>query len=345
MTVFDEFTLIRHLTARTDPTLLPGHGGPGDDCAILAATSLGFSTGKRQLLLTTDSSVAGVHFHFDPTRARDIGWKSLCVSLSDIAAMGGSPHVAVVALHLPPGIDQRFLEDIYDGFAEVSRRYSLSLVGGDTVRSPTLAVTTTVLGSVASDALERRGAQVGDDIWVSGSIGAAFAGLSFVQKHVSELTASEQQVVERHCRPEPRLLLGQLLLQRRLAHSSIDVSDGLLADLGHIAQASGVGLLLDLEEIPFNVDAVQLGFSPLKLATGGEDYELAFTAPPSSRNALEALDGGVVRGEQLPKLTRIGAIAADLAAGEVFLREGDGIVAARKVLEREGLAAPGYQHC
>ncbi len=261
----------RESAARPDVGL-----GIGDDCALLDVPE------GMQLAVSTDTLVAGVHFPPE-TAAADIGYKALAVNLSDLAAMGAEPAWFSLALTVPE-MEWDWLRGFADGLLELAKEHDIALIGGDTTRGP-LSITVIVHGLVpAGQALRRRGARVGDDIWITGSPGDAAAALR-------QLGGPMQSMKLRHRlnRPTPRVQAGLAL--RGLAHAAIDVSDGLAQDLGHILAASGVGAELDLGRLP--VSSSLLDFFPdddarwrLQLA-GGDDYELCFTAPASEAFAIE----------------------------------------------------------
>ena len=275
-----EFDLIARIAARggsrSDVVL-----GIGDDAALLAAPA------GQQLVACCDTLNAGVHFPVD-AEASDIGWKALAVNLSDLAAMGASPAWVLLSLALPEA-DADFLDGFLDGFAALADAAGAALVGGDTTHGP-LSITVTALGLVpAGQALTRAGARIGDAVCVSGSLGDASAALHL---HHSELTddgPEARALRQRMRRPEPRLRLALAL--RGLAHAAIDVSDGLLADLGHIARASGVGIELDAPALPCS-PALRALFEPAEqlhhAATGGDDYELVFCLAPEQLDELRA---------------------------------------------------------
>jgi thiamine-monophosphate kinase len=310
-----EFDLIRRYFARpVAATVL----GPGDDCALIEPSP------GMQLAVTTDMLVAGTHFLAD-TDPRDLGWKTLAVNLSDLAAMGARARWVTLAGSLPAA-DEAWLAPFADGFFACAAAYGVDVIGGDTTRGP-LNLCVTALGEVApGQALRRAAAQAGDDIWVSGRPGFAALGLRQLRGEIALPGMLARLCVAALQRPRPRLELGLALLG--LAHAAIDVSDGLLADLGHIASASGLAadvFLVQLPHLPEGVDratalACQLG--------GGDDYELCFAAPPSVRVAL----AGVAANLELP-LWRIGTFTA-----------GSGV----RVLDPDGLAVDfdirGYDH-
>lgn len=306
-----EFDLIarirRRIAARDDVAL-----GIGDDCALLAPPP------GMQLAVTMDTLNAGVHFPAD-TAPADIGWKALAVNLSDLAAMGAQPAWCTLSLTLPHA-DAAFVDGFCDGFLALAAQHDVALVGGDTTRGP-LSVSIAAHGFVpAGAALRRDGARVGDEVWVSGTLGDAAGALAQWQAG----TAIAPPLRARLDRPTPRVALGLAL--RGIASSCIDISDGLLADLAHIARASGVGAELEADALPAS-PALGAAFASEAMrrlqATGGDDYELCFTAPATQREAVQALGARL----ELP-LTRIGRIVA-----------GSGVHCAGL----DGLA-PGYQH-
>ncbi|WP_240097464.1 thiamine-phosphate kinase [Thermomonas flagellata] len=309
-----EFDLIarirRRVAARADVVL-----GIGDDCALLAPPP------GMLLAVTTDTLNAGVHFPAD-TAPTDLGWKALAVNLSDLAAMGAQPAWCTLALSLPQA-DAAWLDAFCDGFLALAQDYGMTLVGGDTTRGP-LAITVTAHGCVpAGAALRRDGAGVGDEVWVSGTLGDAAAALA--QWRAGHAMAPALRA--RLDRPMPRVALGLAL--RGVASSCIDISDGLLADLAHVCRASGVGAEIAADALPAS-PALQAAFAGdrrrVLQATGGDDYELCFTAPAAQREAVQALGARL----GLP-LARIGRI---VAGSEVRCTGLDGF----------GPLAPGYQH-
>ena len=300
-----EFDLIARYFARPTPQAVLG---PGDDCALLAPAP------GMELAITTDMLVAGVHFLPD-TDPFQLGWKTLAVNLSDLAAMGATPRWVLLAGSLPEA-DERWLAAFADGLFACAGRYRVDLVGGDTTRGP-LNLCITALGEVAAGgALRRDGARPGDDLWVSGQPGLAALGLAQLQGRAVLPQALAARCITALQRPIPRVELGLALRERRLASAVIDVSDGLLADLGHIAERSGVDAeVLErlLPRLPAAVDATLARQCQL---AGGDDYELLFAAPPAKRSPLAELAAQL----ELP-LWRIGHITAgnDGAAGHVKL--------------------------
>lgn len=303
-----EFDLIARIAARSggraDVPL-----GIGDDAALLLPPP------GQQLVACCDTLNAGVHFPVDAAAA-DIGWKALAVNLSDLAAMGAAPAWALLSLALPEA-DAGFIEGFLDGFDALAAPTGIALVGGDTTHGP-LSITVTALGFVpAGLALRRAGARVGDVVCVSGTLGDAAAALHLLQRQVEADTPAVHALRERLCRPQPRLALGLAL--RGKANAAIDVSDGLLADLGHIAHASNVGIELEASALPCSMHLATLYGASHVLhfqATGGDDYELAFTLPPERFEALQSELVGQGVG-----ITRIGHV---VAGSGVVLRDAQG---------------------
>ena len=270
-----EFDLIaRHFTRPTPQAVL----GPGDDCALLSPTP------EMELAVTTDMLVAGTHFLAD-TDPFQLGWKTVAVNLSDLAAMGAKPRWILLAGSLPQA-DVAWIAAFADGLLAGAQRYGVDLVGGDTTRGP-LNLCLTALGEVpAGTALRRDRARAGDDVWVSGLPGLAALGLAQLQGLVTLPETLGKHCIDVLQRPLPRVELGLALRERDLATAAIDVSDGLLADLGHIAERSGViieVLAAQLPALPADVDPALARQAQL---AGGDDYELAFTAGPAKRTAL-----------------------------------------------------------
>ena len=330
-----EFGLIRLLTGPGEGLLSPGMLGAGDDCAVIPFSELGQSNASGSLLVTTDVLVEGRHFRRDFTSAEELGWKALAVNLSDIAAMGGAPKAAVITLQLPPDSSPSWLEEVYRGIYQLAEITGVSIVGGDTSSASEFSIGISVLGFTNSKPILRSGAQPGDDVWVSGQIGGAFLALQHFNGKLSLSQDRIRSLAPRLNRPEPRLKLGQRLAG---VTAMIDVSDGLIQDLGHIAERSGVSVELDVEQIPVPEGAPQLGVSALALLTGGDDYELLFTAPPSMQAALSKfLD---------PGLTCIGRVVdkAGPNVEKVQLRIGnDKALPATRALKDLGLVG-GFSH-
>jgi thiamine-monophosphate kinase len=289
--------------------------GVGDDCALLETPS------GLQLAVSCDTLVAGRHFAPD-VDARSLGHKALAVNLSDLAACGARPSAFLLALTLPR-VDEVFLAAFAQGLWALADLYAMDLIGGDTTSGP-LSMTITVFGEVPrGQALLRSGARAGDDVWVSGTLGDARLALEAQRGRLSAATPAMLDAARAHLDwPAPRVALGQAL--RGVASAAVDVSDGLLADLGHVVEASSraAGLRLGAH---INADALPLSEGVAALAptwrldcalAGGDDYELCFTAPPQHATAVEAAASAV----GVPA-TRIGRIEA---GGGVQVLQADG---------------------
>jgi len=271
-----EFDLIARIRARVSQrkdVIL----GIGDDAALLKVPA------GKLLAVATDTLNSGVHFPVD-TAPADIGWKALAVNLSDLAAMGAQPAWCTLSLSLPDS-DACWLDGFLDGFLELAKHHDVALVGGDTTRGP-LSIGVTVHGFVdPEENLRRNAAKVGDGIWVTGTLGDAAAAL--VQwKSGHHIDPFLRQRLDR---PTPRIEAGLALVG--VAHAVIDISDGLLADLGHVCAASAVGAEVDLDAIPSSITLTSMfdaGQRRYLMAGGGDDYELCFTAPPDARLAIAA---------------------------------------------------------
>ncbi|KAA1195530.1 thiamine-phosphate kinase [Photorhabdus heterorhabditis] len=276
-----EFDLIaryfdRQATNRRDVNL-----GIGDDCALMTIAD------KQQLAVSTDTLVSGVHFLPDIS-PEDLAYKSLAVNLSDLAAVGADPAWLLLALTLPE-VDESWLRGFSDSLFGQLNYYGMQLIGGDTTLGP-MSLTLTIHGLVpVGRALRRTGARNGDWIYVSGSLGDSSAGLALLQNRLQIADPEAcNWLIQRHLRPQPRILQGQAL--RGLATSAIDLSDGLISDLGHILKASRCGARINLDAIPYS-DAMSQYIEPQQALmwalSGGEDYELCFTVPERNRGALE----------------------------------------------------------
>ena len=310
MKIFDdsdpigEFDVIRRFFSRKEFTpcdssdaLSPIFLGIGDDCALLNAPPLG-----EVLAITSDMLVADRHF-FNDVPPNLLGHKCLAVNLSDLAAMGAKPLAYTLSISLPK-IDIVWLEAFSKGLHAIADHYGCSLIGGDTTAGP-LTIAITAIGSIKpSEALRRDGAKIGDDIWVSNTLGDARLVLGF-RRGEWQMDLPWQSLSHRMDTPTPRIDLGLAL--RGLAHSAIDVSDGLLGDLHHILKCSQVSANIWLDDVPCSPLLYEVSEELRRLCTlqGGDDYELCFTAPPTHRESIQALSSQL----NLP-LTRIGEITA-----------------------------------
>jgi thiamine-monophosphate kinase len=261
-----EFSLIERFTRAFPQAQV--EVGIGDDCAVLAPS-------RGSLCLTTDTLVEGVHFTRAAFLAEDVGHKALAVNLSDLASMGAVPKGFLCALTLPPWLDERYLAGVAKGMAALSRRTGAQLLGGNLSRGQELSLTLTALGEVPpGKALTRTGACPGDRLYVSGTLGDARLGLSMLPGRRARAKLARSGAVRRQLRPEPRLKLG--LLARRFAAAAIDLSDGLVQDLGHLCRASKVGARLRAGDLPLSAELRRAHGSAAYLwaLRGGEDYEL-----------------------------------------------------------------------
>lgn len=274
-----EFELIRRYFTQPTPSAVLG---VGDDAALIKVSD------GMELAVSADMLVAGTHF-FTNTDAYLIGWKSLAVNVSDMAAMGAMPKWATLAIALPDA-DEAWIARFAEGFFACARRYHVELVGGDTTRGP-LSISVQIMGEVpAGKALRRTGAQVGDEIWVSGTLGSAALALAALQGRYALSEAEQDACLPALHHPQPRVELGLLLAMT--AHSAIDLSDGLLADLGHILHASHVGAEIRLGDLPL-APVVRAHFAENTIQqmvlAGGDDYELCFTAPARRHGEIAKL--------------------------------------------------------
>jgi len=285
--------------------------GIGDDAAAWR------SNGSIELC-TIDTLVQDIHFNLGNTGYADLGWKALAVNLSDIAAMGGMPLHALVSLSLPGYTEVDDIKKLYEGMLKLARKYDVAIAGGDVVRAPQLTISISVIGRATGDTvLKRSAAAAGDHIAVTGTLGASAAGLQIL---TGKLAPPDGEAISTlrmaHLTPEPRLAEGQLLAKNGVK-AAIDISDGLLGDLGHICTSSAVGAEIYAGNVPvnplvstvFKEDAVRLALS------GGEDYELLFCAAPQVI--------GVIKNTTDTQITVIGSIT-DGHPGEVILLDADG---------------------
>jgi thiamine-monophosphate kinase len=262
--------------------VLLGDGGPavvvgiGDDAAVLDPP-------REPLVWTIDAAVEGVHFRRAWLSARDLGYRATMAAASDLAAMGAAPLGLLAALVLPPDVDDAYLAALAEGQREAADALDTAVVGGNLARGGELSITTTALGA-ASEPLRRAGARAGDAVWLVGPVGLAAAGLRLLERGLEPASDAQRAAVLAWRRPVARLAAG--LAARAYAHAAIDVSDGLARDLGHVARASGVRVVLDPAAIVSDAlreAAARTGADPLRLAlTGGEDYALVVVAPASA---------------------------------------------------------------
>jgi thiamine-monophosphate kinase len=288
-----EFDIIEKFFASTRSKRKDVVLGIGDDAAILAPPV------GDQVAITTDTLISGIHFPTH-TSAFDVGYKALAVNLSDLAAMGATPAWVTLALTLPQ-LNTDWLQGFCDGFFALADKYNVALIGGDTTQDEEkTSITVTALGLIPKNQfLSRHSAHAGDAIYVSGCLGdAGFA--------LANLCSCNEYFLQRLNRPEPRVALGQALLS--IAHTAIDISDGLIADLQHILAASKVGADINVDALPLS-DALKQAFGSKRqkaiqfALTAGDDYELCFTVPEKHIAALEKQSFGI-------PITRIGTVVA-----------------------------------
>ena len=256
--------------------------GIGDDAACWRAEGL--------QLATIDTLIEDIHFNFKNITWHELGWKSMAVNLSDIAAMGGQPRYALVSLSIPAETETDDVIELYKGMIEMAKKHDVRIVGGDTVGSPATAITLTIIGEAVDEdkILKRSAAKPGDLVAVTGTFGASAAGLTMMQRRLSFDKKTEAMLREAHFKPSPRIEEGQTLVEYGVK-AAIDVSDGLLGDLEKLCLASGVGAQLHSDRVPIHPAVSEsFGNEALKLAlTGGEDYELIFTAPQKIVNVIK----------------------------------------------------------
>jgi thiamine-monophosphate kinase len=306
-TLSSEFELIARLSAGihlSRSTIL----GIGDDCAVV-------SRPHGQLLFTIDSVVEKVHFDLRWGRPEALGARALAVNLSDIAAMGGRPTACVVNLGVREGIASRTLERIYSGLRDAAREASTDVVGGNITRARELSITIALIGEAGRSVMRRDAARVGDEIFVTGTLGDAALGWRILAGKLKPKKngAATKYLVERFLSPHARLHAGQRLATLRPTPAAIDVSDGLMRDLGHILERSGVGAEIEASRIPVSPAYRALMGDNLQYAlTGGEDYELIFCLKPGHSEAelSRRLRVGVRRIGKIVRVKRLNVIGA-----------------------------------
>jgi thiamine-monophosphate kinase len=301
--VTPEFDLIsRYFVRNTSRAVL----GIGDDCALIDVAA------GKLLVVSTDTLVSGTHFFADAD-AEKLGHKALAVNLSDLAAMGATPRYVTLALTLS-AIDHAWLAAFAKGFFALADTHGVELIGGDTTRGP-LSITLTVFGEIEQkQALRRDAAKAGDDVWVTGTLGGAALALQHMQGKLTLPGKVFSAVEDRLHRPTPRVEWGAALLG--VAHAAIDVSDGLIADLGHICERSNLSATIDRDCIPMSAGllGIRADLRDLCALAGGDDYELCFTAPPSARARIEAI--GVEHGVAVTRVGLMMALVDDAQGGD-----------------------------
>jgi len=309
-----EFGLIERIRRR----VRVGRGvkiGIGDDAAWVTN-----ATGSS--LVTADLLIERIHFDLRWTSLFQLGYKSLAVNLSDIAAMGGTPAFALLSLGIPRDFEVAGLDEFYRGVNALAREFGVTIIGGDTNVAGSLIISVCVIGTPPRRPVRRRGARPGDDIYVTGTLGDSALGLRLLKENPEGLRRSRlaRALLKRHHQPDPRIEAGSLLARRNLATAMIDVSDGLVQDLSHICHASRIGAVVWNERLPLSraYRRIAAREGTRYALGGGEDYELLFCARPHNRARVEKLQqrAGVA-------ITRIGTCVA--AAGGVTVVDGMGL--------------------
>ncbi|MGQ0679079.1 MAG: thiamine-phosphate kinase [Actinomycetota bacterium] len=314
-----EFGLIERLAALMGEPA-DGEIWIGDDTAVLRAPA-------GTILFTTDLLVEHVHFDTAFTGPEDLGYKSIAVNVSDVAAMGGTPRRAVVGLGVSPDLEVEWIEKLYTGMKQCCDEFDMAVVGGDVSRSKQIIISVALLGNPAGRLfIPRSGARVGDAVCVTGTLGASGAGLRLMRQQ----NRDRLDLLKAHLRPTPRVREAEVL-RKHLPTAMIDISDGFSVDLGHICDASGVGVLVEGRDLPMaELSGLAIDESPLQLAlSGGEDYELCFTIPAGRcAGAIEAVN--LATGTQV---TKVGEVVEASRGRKLLIESGD-----------TPLEAPGWDH-
>lgn len=281
-----EFGLINRIRNWMPPSHPGLMKGIGDDVAVI-------EMGKKALLVTTDILIEDIHFERSWTDPYRLGKKVLAVNLSDIASTGGVPRYFLISIGLPKTLPFSFVSLFYRGLKEEAKRFQVDLIGGDTSLSQKIIINICLIGEGnKQNLLFRTGAKIGDDLYVSGTLGDSALGLRILQNRGPK--KGPKRLIQKHLSPTPRIELGQAIAKHRLATAMIDVSDGLLIDTSHLLEESGVGVRIWRDRIPlsrayqkwvpnYSKDPYQIALS------GGEDYELLFTAPPKMRKKISSI--------------------------------------------------------
>lgn len=288
--------------------------GIGDDCAVFGPYS------GRVLLFTADMLVEDIHFLTDKITPYQLGWKAIAVNLSDIAAMGGRPLFALTSLGIPVEYDVEAIQGLYKGMKDICGHYRVNILGGDTVASPDkLVINISLVGDAKeNEVLYRSDARPGDKIYLTGNVGDSAAGLKILKNEISPPKSIGNHFIKVHNEPKPLIETGRIIATSGLASAMIDLSDGLLSDLGHICKESGAGAMLLRDKIPLSSELKLLAslanFNPLDLAlSGGEDYLLLITVPEEKIQDLELLS----KDKRLSPLYLIGEIREKEGIGMV----------------------------
>lgn len=287
--------------------------GIGDDCAVFGHSN------TISWLVTTDLLVDDIHFNREWQSAYLLGRKAIAVNISDIAAMGGEPKFALLSLAMPSSLSETWLDDFQKGIFSMLEENNCLLIGGDTAKSTVFTANVVIIGTAhPGKVLYRSGAKPDHDIYVTGPLGSAAAGLQLLQREVKGIPQQEK-FLQAHFDPKPQVKAGRLLAGSGYVSAMQDISDGVATDLSHICKASTVGAIIQARLLPYEKGLSQLcrqcGVNLYDLMiSGGEDYELIFTADPTYREAIDRLAGEIGR-----EFVRIGAITEE--AGKIFMEE------------------------
>ena len=310
-----EFPFLRRLRERLprashDPRV---QLGVGDDCAALSLLGL--------TVLTTDAMIAGVHFQCEWAPFFVLGQKAFAVNASDVAAMGGEPAFALLSLGVPQDFAVKDLDAFFDGFLEAAQQMRTTLIGGNMSAAPVLMISVSLLGQTPHGPVTRSGARVGDEVYVTGTLGDAALGLRLL---TNELTGDAESAAVQHLKqrflcPTARVTVGKELAAQGLATAMIDVSDGLLQDLGHLCEASQVGAVVEAPTVPLSEGyRTLMGTQDWTPAlAGGEDYELLFSAPVTARSGIRE-----IADKSGCAITRIGSLVPQADGVTVVLPDG-----------------------
>jgi thiamine-monophosphate kinase len=301
MVKISEFELIEKIN-RAFPNHDKNVIGIGDDAAVISIPD------KKKELITTDTMINGVHFLSEKADFEKLGFKSMAVNISDIAAMGGYPLYALLTLGISDKINDSQIDGLLRGINNIRNEFPFELIGGDIVKSDVFFISITMIGEPFKNPIMRSGAKENDFIYVSGTIGDSGIGLAIEKEIIKYDILTPAFFLERHYKPSPRVDLIEYLTKNHSIHSCIDISDGLLQDLGHISEMSGIGFELEIEKIPISRDKIgSLVLSDERYflefgLSGGEDYELIFTSPEA-----------VALPKAMPLVTQIGRMTGNSA--------------------------------
>ena len=310
-----EFPFLRRLRERLphaihDPRI---QLGVGDDCAALSLPGL--------TVLTTDAMIAGVHFQCEWTSFFVLGQKAFAVNASDVAAMGGEPAFALLSLGVPQDAAVEDLDAFFDGFLDAAQQMRTTLIGGNMSAAPVFMISVSLLGQIPHGLITRSGARVADEMYVTGTLGDAALGLRLLTNELTGYSesAAVQHLKQRFLCPTVRVAVGKEIAAQRLATAMIDVSDGLLQDLGHLCEASQVGAVVEAPTVPLSEGyRTLLGTQDWALAlAGGEDYELLFSAPVTARPRIQE-----IADKNACAITRIGSLVPQADGVTVVLPDG-----------------------